>query len=287
MSATEEPVPEHSGGEHGHASIWPLVGAMGLGVAMAGLGFPVDVKLAGLVFNLRPVLIVAGLAILFTGVGGWMYQDARGHTIGVVEGPVEDSLLAGISNRKIGMWLFLASEILFFSGIIGASLALRARQGWVFPNWPAPGAVLNVPLTALNTFILVTSSLTMVEALRGFELGKLARGRAFLLATLILGITFLSIQVSEYRILFFEKFLTPWPNPIRPDLADYGTTFYMQTGFHGAHVTGGVVAMGFLNIKAWRGKYDQKNHEAVELVGLYWHFVDVVWIFLFTIVYLI
>lgn len=285
MSEAEVSPSEHSAA--GHASIWPFVGAMGLGVGMLGLGFPVDVDIGGLVFNLRPILILAGLAIIFTGVGGWLYQDARGHRIGVVEGPIEDTVLSGISNRKVGMWLFLASEIFFFSGIIGASLSLRARAGWIFPNWPAPGEVLNVPLTAVNTFILVASSLTMVESLRGMELGKLARARGFLLATLILGIIFLSIQVSEYRILFFEHNLTPWPNAVRPDLAVFGTTFYMQTGFHGAHVTGGVIALGFLNIKAWRGKYNQQHHEAVELVGLYWHFVDVVWIFLFTIVYLI
>ncbi len=260
--------------EHGHGSIWPFVGALGFGVALAGLVF-------------HYVITIAGVAIIFFGLGGWLYQDARGHSIGKYEDATQEAPFAGISNRKLGMWLFIGSEIFFFSAIIGGSLALRARAGWFFPNWPEPGAILNVPLTALNTLILVTSSLTMVEALRGMELGKLARARVFLLATLLLGITFLIIQVSEYRILFFEKFLTPGPNRVRPDLAVFGTTFYMQTGFHGAHVTAGVVAMGFLNIKAWRGKYDRQNHEAVELVGLYWHFVDVVWIFLFTLAYLI
>lgn len=264
---------------HEHASIWPFVGATGMGVTFAGL-------------VIHPILVVAGLAILFSGLGGWLHQDARGHAIGKVEGPLEEAPFAGISNRKMGMWLFLVSEVFFFSGIIGASLAVRARAGWFYPDWPLPGAVLNVPLTAANTFILITSSLTMVEALRAIELGNVKRCRALLLATLLLGITFLSIQVSEYRILFFEEHLTPWPTSLRPDLvaqnfATYGMAFYMQTGFHGAHVTGGVVAMAFLTIKTFRGKYTKDNHEAIELVGLYWHFVDVVWIFLFTIVYLI
>ena len=278
MTASEVSTSEPSGEEHAHASIWPFIAAIGFGIALGGLVF-------------HFAITIAGLAVIFTALGGWLYQDARGHAIGEVEGPVQESPFAGISNRKMGMWLFLASEIFFFSGIIGGSLALRARDGWFAPqfggSWQAPGVVLNVPLTAANTFILVASSLTMVESLRGFELGKMNRARAFLFATLLLGILFLSIQISEYRILFLDKHLTPWPNLIRPDLAAYGTTFYMQTGFHGAHVTGGVIAMAFLNIKAWRGKYNQANHEAVELVGLYWHFVDVVWIFLFTIVYLI
>ena len=265
---------ESHGEKHGHGSIWPLVAALGFGVALAGLVF-------------HFAITIAGAAIIFFGLAGWLVQDARGHSIGKFEGATEEAPFAGISTRKVGMWLFLGSEIFFFSALIGGSLALRAQAGWFYPDWPEPGAILNVQLTAVNTLILVTSSLTMVEALRGFETGNVNRGRALLLATMILGIIFLSIQVSEYRILFFDQHLTPWPNPLGPTPATYGTTFYVQTGFHGAHVTAGVLAMGFLTIKAFRGKYSQQNHEAVELVGLYWHFVDVVWIFLFTIAYLI
>jgi len=265
---------EHRGEEHAHGSIWPLVAALGFGVALAGL-------------VLHYFITIAGIAIIFFALGGWLYQDAKGHSIGKFEEPMEEAPFAGISNRKLGMWLFLASEIFFFSALIGGSLALRAQAGWYFPDWPEPGAVLNVQLTAVNTLILVTSSLTMVEALRGFEMGNVNKGRALLLATMVLGIVFVSIQISEYTILFFEEHLTPWYNPLGPTPPTYGTTFYVQTGFHGAHVTAGVLAMGFLVIKAFRGKYSKENHEAVELVGLYWHFVDVVWIFLFTLVYLI
>ncbi|MEE9592345.1 MAG: cytochrome c oxidase subunit 3, partial [Thermoplasmata archaeon] len=105
-----------------------------------------------------------------------------------------------------------------------------------------------------------------------------------LLITLALGITFLSIQGVEYVGLIAEG-LTPFASPVPP--AAYGATFYIQTGFHGAHVTGGVIAMVYVTLKAMKGGFTAKNHDTVELMGLYWHFVDVVWIFLFTIVYLI
>jgi heme/copper-type cytochrome/quinol oxidase subunit 3 len=124
----------------------------------------------------------------------------------------------------------------------------------------------------------------MVEALAAVERGDQHRLKMFLLATLLLGSLFLSIQGYEY-IKLYEEGLSPTSAPHEAP-AVYGTTFYLQTGFHGAHVTGGVVAMLYLTLRAFRGGFSQENHEAVELVGLYWHFVDVVWILLFTIVYL-
>ncbi len=127
----------------------------------------------------------------------------------------------------------------------------------------------------------------MVEALHAAQKGNRTQMKAFLLATLILGSAFVSIQVYEYDKLFFEEHLTPWPNTVRPELGTFGTAFYSQTGFHGAHVTGGIIALAFLTAMAFRGRYGKDDHEAIELVGLYWHFVDIVWIFLFPIMYLI
>jgi len=231
-------------------------------------------------------LSFVGVGILIVGLAGWFLQDARGVRFGEITHPTEPGMFSGVSIRKLGMWFFLVSEIFFFSAIIGNSLALRTRA----PYWPAPGvdSPLNIPLTAVNTFILIASSFTMVQALKGIEKGDLRHFRLALLATLLLGITFVSIQVFEYNKLFFEEHLTPWMNPFRPDLATFGTTFYMQTGFHGAHVMGGVIGLTYLNVKAWKKDwFTQQSHEGVELVGLYWHFVDVVWIFLFPIVYLI
>jgi len=264
-------------GEHGaaghHGSVWPFVLALAGGIGFAGIitFFP---------------LVFVGIALLITGLAGWMREDASGVKFGEITHPTEPGIFKFVSVRKLGMWLFIVSEIFFFSAIIGNSLALRTRA----PYWPAPGvdSPLNIPLTAVNTFILITSSFTMVQALKGVEKGDLRLFRAALLATLLLGITFVSIQVYEYNKLFFGEHLTPWMNPIRPELATFGTTFYMQTGFHGAHVTGGVFGLAYLNYKAWKKDwFTPKSHEAVEIVGLYWHFVDIVWIFLFPIVYLI
>jgi len=263
----------HGAGEEHHTSIWPFAIA-----TTGGLAF------AGVITN--QYLLVAGLIGFVAALGGWLWQDARGIRFGVFKDPTEPGIFRLVSSRKLGMWIFLVSEILFFSAIIGNALALRTRASF-WPN-PATDTPLNIPLTAVNTFILIASSLTMVQALKGIERGSMLRLRVFLLATLALGATFVSIQLIEYNALFFEEHLTPWQNLIRPELATFGTAFYMQTGFHGAHVSGGVIGLAYLSYKAFkRNWFSQANHEAVELVGLYWHFVDIVWIFLFPIVYLI
>lgn len=199
----------------------------------------------------------------------------------------------GVYNLKLGMWIFLLSEVMFFTGLIGSYIILRFAHPEQFG---APGEVLNVPLTGLNTFILICSSVTMVKAFAAIENGDQKGLRFWLLMTVILGSIFVGIQVVEYRVLGHEGFL---PNAEayaalgRDGAGDvvggplYGATFYTMTGFHGAHVTIGVLCLIFVTLKAFRGGYTQANHGGVEIVGLYWHFVDLVWIILFTIVYLI
>ena len=256
-----------------HTSIWPFI------IALAGgFGF------GGLAAQLFP-LVGIGLALLVVGVGGWLWQDAKGISFAVKQA-FEERPFGGISVRKLGMWIFIVSEIFFFTGLISAGINLRVRASF-WPNPAGPDFPLNIPLTAVNTFILIASSFTMVEALHAAQKGNQAHMKAFLLATLVLGSTFVSIQLIEYDKLFFEAHLTPWPNSVRPELGTFGTAFYAQTGFHGAHVTGGLLGMAFLTAKAFRGKYGKDNHEAIEIVGLYWHFVDIVWIFLFPLMYLI
>jgi len=181
----------------------------------------------------------------------------------------------GIGRPKFATWLFLASEVMFFAGLIGSYVVLRAGS----PEWPAPGHELNIPLTAFNTFILICSSVTMVRALYKAQEGDDAGMKQNLLFTALFGMFFLGVQGYEYFKLY-EHGLTP-----QRDL--FGSTFYTLTGFHGAHVTGGVIALWWLVVQAWRGKYSKSNWESIECVGLYWHFVDLVWILLFTIVYLI
>ncbi len=186
--------------------------------------------------------------------------------------PVEQPF-PGLSTLKFALWLFLASEIMFFAGLIVTYISIRANS----LTWPVVSEVLAVPLVAVNTFILIVSSVAMVLALDDIENGG-KRYPRFLLATLVLGIVFLSIQAIEWSQLLGEG--------IKPSTNLFGATFYTLTGFHGLHVTGGVIWVLYATIKAFKGGYAE-NHTGIELAGLYWHFVDAVWIVLFTIIYLV
>ena len=181
----------------------------------------------------------------------------------------------GIPTTKFAIWLFLASEVMFFAGLIGAYIVLRGGA----PEWPVVANILNVPLVAGNTFILIVSSVTMVRAFAAIEDGNQKGMRTMLLATAALEIVFLSIQAMEWSALINEG------TTVSTDL--FGSVFFTLTGFHGLHVLGGVLALLYTIARAFRGDFTQASHGGVELMGLYWHFVDVVWIFLFTIVYLI
>src|SRR5689334_15396642 len=136
----------------------------------------------------------------------------------------------GMTTIKFAIWLFLASEVMFFAGLIGAYIVLRAGS----PTWPVVSQVLNVPLVALNTFILIVSSVTMVQAYAGIQAGDQKKLKNMLVATAVLGIVFLSIQAIEWSSLFREG--------TTPSGSIFGASFYVLTGFHGLHVTGGVIA---------------------------------------------
>jgi cytochrome c oxidase subunit 3 len=198
-----------------------------------------------------------------------------------------------VYNQKLGMWVFLASEVMFFTGLIGAYIILRfGTDAWALPGVPLEegGTPLAINLTAFNTFMLICSSVTMVKAFAAIERGDQKGMRRFLLLTVLLGASFVSIQVIEYIKLAHEGFLPRCSEELAavvPNCDLFGSTFYTMTGFHGTHVTLGVVALIWVTVKAFRGAYTKENHGGVEVVGLYWHFVDLVWILLFTIVYLI
>ena len=182
----------------------------------------------------------------------------------------------GIETRKLGMWIFLASETMFFTGLIGAYIVLRSAT----PHWPVPSTVLNIPLTAFNTFVLIVSSATLVRGLIAAQEGDKEGMQVGLFLTVLLGSLFLIIQAHEYHTLIHEKHFTP-------SSGIFGSAFFTMTGFHGAHVLIGVICMAFVFIRSLRGGYTPTECRGIEVAGLYWHFVDLVWIILFTIVYLI
>lgn len=181
----------------------------------------------------------------------------------------------GIPNSRLGMWIFLASEIMFFTGLIGSYIVLRLGS----ESWPEPGTVLNTPLLAVNTFILICSSLTMVQALSAAQRSDTAKLKLNLALTILGGSAFLGIKLWDYNHMIHEGFT------ISTNL--FGSFYYMLTGFHGLHVFGGVVAIASVWVAASRGAFSAENHGAVEAVGLYWHFVDLVWIILFAILCLV
>jgi heme/copper-type cytochrome/quinol oxidase subunit 3 len=178
--------------------------------------------------------------------------------------------------HPLGMWVFLGSEVMFFTALIGSYIILR----FAHPEaWQPPGEVLAISITAVNTFLLICSSVTMVKAFAAAQDGNQKALPLWLLATVIIGATFVGVQVYEYSELIHHGFV--------PSEGLYGSTFYLMTGFHGFHVSIGVLCLIFVTWKAFRGKYTVADHRGVEVIGLYWHFVDLVWIILFTIVYLI
>ncbi len=187
--------------------------------------------------------------------------------------PVE-SPLTPESWGKLGMWLFLAGDAMSFGGLIAGYVALRFGD----PNWPVPSSILGVPFTAVMTFLLICSSVTMVKGLEAIKHGDQAGLRRFLALTALGGACFLGMQAREWTHLISEG-LTLTSKGL------FGATFFVLTGFHGCHVFSGVVYLSCILARA--GSYSRTNYNAVEIAGLYWHFVDLVWILIFTFVYLI
>ncbi len=188
-----------------------------------------------------------------------------------------------VYNQKVGMWVFLCSEVMFFAGLIGSYVVLRFGAS---DSWAQPGEVLNVPITAVNTFVLICSSVTMVKAFAAAEAGDQKGIKLYLVLTFLLGATFLGVQVFEYTHLIQHG---EWQGShgFTPRAGLYGSTFFTMTGFHGFHVLLGVICLGWASLQAFRGRWGSDHYHGIEVLGLYWHFVDLVWIILFTIVYLI
>ncbi len=183
----------------------------------------------------------------------------------------------GFTPGKLAMWLFLASDAMGFMGLIGAYMVARISSH----DWQIPGRDpdFGIGLTAFMTFLLIVSSVTMVTALAAIQKGNRKGLLLWLGLTILGGLTFVGLQAYEWTHLIHAGLL--------PSKSNYAATFYTLTGFHGLHVSIGVVYLSCIWIRSKQGAYTAEKHSPVELVGLYWHFVDLVWIVLFTIIYLI
>ena len=180
----------------------------------------------------------------------------------------------GIPSAKLGMWLFLASEVMFFTGLLGAYIVLRASQ-----PWPHPGEELHISTAAINTFILLTSSMTMALAVGATHARDLGKVRLFLLLTVTLGTAFLGVKGYEYSLKFAHGHF--------PGTGIFWDCYFTLTGLHGLHVLAGILANLWLLALTYRKDFLAEKGHRVEVSGLYWHFVDVVWIYLFPLVYLV
>jgi heme/copper-type cytochrome/quinol oxidase subunit 3 len=204
-----------------------------------------------------------------------------------IHGPIADAepdmashaTSTGISNEKLAMWVFLGSDCLLFGALISTYLLLRHRSISGPVELRDPANVFDIPFTSVSSFVLLFSSLTMALAVGAIHRGDVRRCRTFLLTTALLGSVFIGGQVYEFTS-FVHEGLGYTTNIL-------GSAFYTLTGFHGVHVSVGIMFLTAMFVMSLRGTLGPDRAETVEIFGLYWHFVDIVWILIFTIVYLI
>jgi cytochrome c oxidase subunit 3/cytochrome o ubiquinol oxidase subunit 3 len=182
----------------------------------------------------------------------------------------------GLTNEKLAMWLFLGTECLLFGGLISTYLLYKTRA---VGGTPVPHDLYDIPFTSVSSFVLLMSSLTMVLAVTAIARGDQRNTRVWLLTTALLGSIFIAGQVYEFTSFVKEGM------GFTTNVA--ASAFFTLTGFHGVHVSLGIIMLMSLFVMSLRGRLPNERAETVEIIGLYWHFVDVVWILIFTVVYLI
>lgn len=181
---------------------------------------------------------------------------------------------------KLGMWVFLAGDAMSFGTLLAGYAIMRGNSA----NWPNPTEVLGISLTAFMTFLLICSSVTMVKGLDAIKKGDQEGLVKYMWLTVGGGLIFLALQAYEWTHLInlgLGLAENKWGDTL------FGTTFYIITGFHGMHVTGGVIYLAVIALRGKKGVYSATNWNEVEIAGLYWHFVDLVWILVFTFIYLL
>lgn len=217
-----------------------------------------------------------------TAVGGWR---------GLVADWSSDRQAFHVSWGKAMMWIFLLSDIFIFSCFLTGYMTVRVSTTAAWPNpsevfaLQVGGADVPLLLIAIMTFVLISSSGTMAMAVNFAYRGDRVNAATLMLVTATFGELFVGMQAFEWSKLILEEGVRPWGNPM--GAAQFGAAFFMITGFHGLHVSAGVVLLFAVAFKLVRGDYDKAgNYQVVEIVGLYWHFVDLVWVFIFALFYL-
>ena len=183
----------------------------------------------------------------------------------------------GLYNGKLGIWLFLASEVMLFGALFSSLILLRTGA----PTWPHGWDLLNIPLATVNTFVLISSSVTVVMAWANLRLKEFKKAQIFLALTLACGLIFMIIKAIEYG--------TKFGHHIYPSKDNFYATYFTMTGLHGLHVLGGMIVFAYFlgpGAKMWKSEPERYTNR-IEIAGLYWHFVDLVWIFLFPVLYLL
>ena len=188
-------------------------------------------------------------------------------------GPPPANLSSRVEPQLLGMLLFIISEVMVFGAFFTAYFFIRVGQG---DAWPAPGTDLPVAVAGVNTAILVSSSLTMHWAQTSIKNGNRFGLKAGISSTLFLGMCFLILQINEYVHVGFA-----------PHDSAQATVFYSLTGLHGAHVFIGLCLLLMVTIRAFRGHYSPERHRGMEVPGIYWHFVDIMWVIVYTTIYVI
>jgi heme/copper-type cytochrome/quinol oxidase subunit 3 len=245
------------------ASWWPLLTAFALVLATAGA-------------LVSPAAVIAGALLSAVAVFALALEHVPARAAPAGAGHADPNVgTTGLDHRKLGVWAFIGSECLFFGTLISTYLLYKGRS----LSGPTPHEILNIPLTSISTFDLLMSSLTMVLAVNAIQHGDLRATRRWLAATVVLGLGFLGFQVYEFATFGHEGL------GLATNL--FSATFYVMVGFHGAHVSVGVLWLWTLWRLVRAGRLGPGQAVLVDIAGLYWHFVDVVWIAIFTLVYLI
>jgi heme/copper-type cytochrome/quinol oxidase subunit 3 len=240
-------------------SIFPLVTSLAIGVM--GLGLIIDWYRVVIIGAVATIVSIIGMSFEYRDFGEESHDPEHAPSSG------------GIDVRKIGVWSFIGSECVFFASLISTFIVYKSRS----IGRPGP-EILNIPLTSVSTFILLMSSLLMVLALAAAQRGDRRWEKIWLAGTVSFGLIFLGGQVYEFTSFYNEGM------GLTTNL--FSQSFFVLVGFHGAHVAIGVLWLSTLLGAAMLGKLGKSRALSLELAGLYWHFVDVVWIIIFTLVYL-